>query len=460
MFNPDIFREYDIRGIVEDDLKDDVVENIGKAYATHVKRQGAKIVTLGRDVRTTSSHLRDVLRKGMLSTGLNVIDVGEVPTPILYYSIVHEKADGGMMLTGSHNPREYNGFKMCLGLGSLYGEEIQKLKHLIEKQDFDEGKGSLIEIDLNSEYVEMICSKIKLDKPLKIVIDAGNGTGGVLAPKIFRRLGCEVIELYCEPDGTFPNHLPDPTKLEYVQDLIELVKKEKADIGIGYDGDTDRVGVIDERGRVVWADKVLALLAREVNQKLPGSTVLFDVKCSQGLPEDIEAHAGKPFMWKTGHSLLKAKMKEMKAPLAGEMSGHIFFADDFFGYDDAIYVSARLVQYLSKSDSKISELADSIPAFVSTPEIRVDCSDKEKFQIVSELVDYFRSKYDVIDVDGVRVLFGDGWGLVRASNTQPVLVMRFEAKSSERLQEIIDTMVSKIKEYPSVKINDEELKAY
>lgn len=460
MFNPDIFREYDIRGIVTDDLKDDVVTSIGKAYGTYMIRHGARHVTLGRDVRTTSPHLRDQLLKGMLSTGLNVTDVGVVPTPVLYYSIVHEKADGGMMLTGSHNPREYNGFKMCLGLGSLHGEEIQKLREMIEKDDFEKGSGTVKEINLDSEYLDMITSKIKLQKKLKVVIDSGNGTAGILAPEIFRRLGCEVIELYCEPDGTFPNHLPDPTKLEYVRDLMALVQKEKADVGIGYDGDTDRVGIIDEKGRIVWADKLLALLAREIGSKLPGSTVVFDVKCSQGLVEDIEKHGCKPLMWKTGHSLLKAKMKELGTPLAGEMSGHIFYADDFFGYDDAIYVSARMMQILAASEDTMSAMADSVPAFVSTPEIRVECSDKEKFSIVSELVEFFRAQYNVIDVDGVRVLFGDGWGLVRASNTQPVLVMRFEAKTEKRLNEIIETMVSKIETYPSVKINRAELKAY
>lgn len=458
--NPNIFREYDIRGIVVDDLKPGVVELLGKAYASFMIKKGAKTITVGRDVRTTSLSLKSALVRGMLSTGLNVIDVGEVPTPVLYYSIEYYKTDGGIMVTGSHNPREYNGFKMCLGLAPIYGAQIQELKRMIDAGDFKTGSGRLEEKSIVQHYFDMIASKIHLNRKFKIVIDAGNGTAGVIAPKIFRDLGCEVIELYCEPDGNFPNHLPDPTKLEYVEDLRKLVVEHGADIGLGFDGDSDRVGAIDEKGRIVWADKLLALLAREINQKKPGSQILFDVKCSQGLIEDIETHGGKPFMWKTGHSLLKAKMKEMHSPLAGEMSGHIFFADDFFGYDDAIYVACRLVQLLSRQSQKLSELADSFPHFYSTPEIRVDTTEEDKFRIVEEVREYFRSKYSIIDVDGVRVLYGDGWGLVRASNTQPVLVVRFEAKSETRLHQIMDEMIGKLREYPSVSIDEKELKIY
>lgn len=458
--NPNIFREYDIRGIVADDLLTDVVELLGKSYASYMIGKGARTVTVGRDVRTTSLSLKNALVKGMLSTGLNVIDVGEVPTPVLYYSILFFETDGGIMVTGSHNPREYNGFKMCLGLAPIFGEEIQKLKHIIDATDFKSGSGNYREKTVVSQYIEMIKSKIHLDRHFKIVIDAGNGTAGKIAPKIFRKLGCEVIELYCEPDGTFPNHLPDPTKLEYIVDLQKLVHEHKAHIGLGFDGDSDRVGAIDEKGRVIWADKLMALFAREINKKTPGSQILFDVKCSQALIEDIKTHGGVPVMWKTGHSLLKAKMKELHNPLAGEMSGHIFFADDFYGYDDAIYVACRLVQLLSRSPHTLSELADSIPHFYSTPEIRVDTTEAEKFKIVEEVKEYFRSKYDIIDVDGVRVLYGDGWGLVRASNTQPVLVVRFEAKSEQRLHMIMNEIVAKLREFPSVRINDNDLKMY
>lgn len=458
--NPNIFREYDIRGIVTEDLHADVVERIGKAYGTAMVRKGAGHVTVGRDVRTTSLKLKNALVKGILSTGIHVTDVGEVPTPALYYSIVYAQADGGIMVTGSHNPREYNGFKMCDGLAPIYGEEIQGLKKLIEKKDFAVGKGTAKTLEIEAAYLDMLKSKIRLERPFKIVIDAGNGTAGRIAPEIFRRLGCEVIELYCELDGTFPNHLPDPTKLEYIQDLRQLVLDEKADLGLGFDGDSDRVGAIDEKGRVVFADKLLALLAREITKKSPGAKILFDVKCSQALMEDIQNHGGVPVMYKTGHSLLKAKMKELKNPLAGEMSGHIFFADDFWGYDDAIYVACRLVQMISRSGRSLGQLADSIPAFVSTPEIRVDTTEEDKFRIVDEVREYFRARYSISDVDGVRIQYGDGWGLVRASNTQPVLVVRFEAKTDARLHAIMDEVVSKLREYPSVRINDNDLHIY
>ncbi len=458
--NPHIFREYDIRGVVREDLQLPVVELLGKAYGTYMIEHGAKIVTIGRDVRTTSPSLKEAFARGMLSTGLDVIDIGIVPTPVLYYSIVHFKTDGGIMITGSHNPREYNGFKMCLGLAPVYGEEIQKLRVMIDKKAFKTGSGNQYKEEILPAYVDMILKKIHLEKKFKIVIDAGNGTAGPIAPHLFRCLGCEVIELYCEPDGTFPNHLPDPTKLEYVADLQKLVIENKADLGLGFDGDSDRVGAIDEKGRIVWADKLMALFAREINKKTPGSKILFDVKCSQALIEDIRNHGGEPVMWKTGHSLLKAKMKELHNPLAGEMSGHIFFADDFWGFDDAFYVACRLVQMLSRSHQTLAEMSDSIPKFVSTPEIRVDTTDEEKFKIVHEVREYFRKKYDVIDVDGVRVLYGDGWGLVRASNTQPVLVIRFEAKTEERLKFIMNEIVTRLRKYPSVKINEAELKAH
>jgi phosphomannomutase/phosphoglucomutase len=458
--NPNIFREYDIRGIVNEDLHVDVVELIGKAYGTAMVRKGARHVTVGRDVRTTSLKLKNALVKGILSTGLYVTDVGEVPTPALYYSIVHTKADGGIMVTGSHNPREYNGFKMCDGLAPIYGEEIQGLKKLIDKKDFAVGKGKAKPLEIEAAYLDMLQSKIRLDRPFKIVIDAGNGTAGRIAPEIFRRLGCEVVELYCELDGTFPNHLPDPTKLEYIQDMRQLVLETKADLGLGFDGDSDRVGAIDEKGRVIFADKLLALLAREITKKNPGSKILFDVKCSQSLIEDIQNHGGVPVMYKTGHSLLKAKMKELKNPLAGEMSGHIFFADDFWGYDDAIYVACRLVQMISRSGQSLGQLADSIPAFVSTPEIRVDTTEEDKFRIVDEVREYFRARYSISDVDGVRIQYGDGWGLVRASNTQPVLVIRFEAKTDSRLHAIMNEVVAKLREYPSVRINNDDLHIY
>jgi len=452
--NPNIFRAYDIRGIADKDLTDGVVELIGRAYGTTMVRKGYRTVSVGRDVRLSSERIHNAVVGGILSTGLNVIDVGVVSTPVLYFSIVHFQTDGSVMITGSHNPIEFNGLKLNEGLLSLYGEEIQKLRELIEKSDFATGKGEKSQQDIVPYYKQMLKERIKIKKSFKIVIDAGNGTAGVIAPDVFEELGCEVVRLYCEPDGTFPNHLPDPTVLKYIETLRKKVVEEKADMGIGYDGDADRVGIVDEKGRVVFADQVLAILSRDVLSRKPGSKILFDVKCSQMLPEEIEKAGGVPMMWKTGHSLLKAKMKEEGAPLAGEMSGHIFFKDGYFGFDDGIYVSFRLVQYLSTQEKRLSGLVDGLPQFVSTPEIRITCPDEDKFKVVKNLTESFKEEYEVIDVDGARVLFGDGWGLVRASNTQPILVLRFEAKTEKRLKEIKNIFKEKLSLFHSVKVDE------
>lgn len=450
--NANIFRAYDIRGIADEDLTDDVVERIGAAYGTVIRRGGGKRVSTGRDVRLTSGRIQEALMRGIRSTGLDVVDVGVVPTPVLYFSIVHLKTDGGVMVTGSHNPIEFNGLKMNDGLLSLFGEQIQDLRRLIEGGDFERGSGNLHEEDVIPAYKSMIQERIRIEKPFRIVVDAGNGTAGPIAPGLFESKGCEVIPLFCEPDGRFPNHLPDPTVMEYTRDLRERVVSEEADIGLGYDGDSDRVGVIDERGRVVFADQVLALLSQEVLERNPGSEIIFDVKCSQMLPEEIEKNGGKPVMWMTGHSLIKKKLKDSGAPLAGEMSGHIFFKDGFFGFDDGIFVSFRLVQYLSSREKTLSELVDALPVYVSTPEIRIDCPDEDKFGIVEQLTRSFRKEYEVIDIDGARVLFGDGWGLVRVSNTQPILVMRFEAKTEARLEEIRTLFRERLSAFPSVRV--------
>jgi len=452
--NPAIFRQYDIRGLAETDLTDDVVCSIGKAFGTIIRRAELKKIALGSDVRLSSNRLKDALSEGILSTGCDVIDVGVVPTPVLYFSIFHYATDGGIMITGSHNPKEYNGFKLCKGETTIYGDEIQDLKKIIEKKDFIKGKGSMESKDPVDAYIELLKTKVKIERPLKIIVDPGNGTAGPIARKLFKDLGCEVECIYCEPDGNFPNHLPDPTVPEYIVDLIRLVKGEKADLGIGYDGDGDRIGVIDELGNIIWGDKLLALFSKEILEKKKGLPIIFEVKCSQGLVEFIESHGGVPIMWKTGHSLIKAKMKEENSPLAGEMSGHMFFKDNYYGYDDAIFASLRLLQIISKTDEPLSKLASEIPYYHSTPEIRVDCSDETKFGIVEKVRDYFKKNYDVIDIDGVRVLFGDGWGLVRASNTQPVLVLRFEAKTEERLEEIKKIVLNKLREFPSVGLKD------
>lgn len=454
--NPNIFREYDIRGIADQDLNDEAVERIGRAYGTLMARRGHKTISVGRDVRLSSERIQNAVTRGITATGLNVIQIGRVTTPITYFSIVNLKTDGSVMITGSHNPIEYNGLKMNEGLMSVYGEDIRALYRLIQKEDFETGEGTVTRKNVVPAYKAMLKERIQIQKPFKIVVDAGNGTAGPIAPGLLEELGCEVICMYCEPDGTFPNHLPDPTVLKYVKDLRERVLSEKADFGLGYDGDSDRVGVVDNNGRVIFADQVLALLARDVLSRNPEADILFDVKCSQMLPEEIEKAGGNPVMWKTGHSLLKAKMKETGAPLAGEMSGHIFFKDGYFGYDDGIYVSFRLVQYLSEQTKTLAELIDELPQYHATPEIRITCPDEDKFHVVEQLTNDFKKEFKVIDVDGARVEFGDGWGLVRVSNTQPILVLRFEAKTEGRLNEIRDLFRERLSKFPAVKVSEME----
>jgi phosphomannomutase/phosphoglucomutase len=445
-----IFREYDIRGVVDRDLTEGVVRDIGRGFGTYVLRNGGSAVSLGGDVRTSTDRFRALVTEGALSTGLNVLDIGTVPTPVLYYSLFVLPVDGSVMITGSHNPPDMNGFKLNLGQDSVYGEEIQRIRELIERGDFERGEGKSSSAEIIQQYKEAVRERIELSRPLKVIADCGNGCASLVAGELLRSLGCELKTLFCEPDGRFPNHHPDPTVLENLSDLIAAVREQGADIGIGYDGDADRVGVVDEHGEVVFADKMLALLAREVLEGGPAK-VIFDVKCSQGLVEDIEAHGGTPIMWKTGHSLLKKKIKEEGAPIGGEMSGHMVLREGYYNIDDAIYASCRILQMLSRSDRTLSEMVATLPSYYSTPEIRGETSDDAtKFEIVRKAVDYFKSNHDVIDVDGVRILFGDGWGLVRASNTQPVIVMRFEARTKERLDEIQRIVTSKLAEFGEI----------
>jgi phosphomannomutase / phosphoglucomutase len=459
LMNANIFRAYDIRGIADTDLTDPVVEAIGKAYGSELGDRGAKTVCVGRDVRLSSGRISAAVIRGILSTGLDVIDVGMAPTPLLYFSIVHFKTGGGVMVTGSHNPIEFNGLKLNAFDGSvvsLHGDDIQRLRDRIERMQFRTGSGKSVAREIIPEYKKMILGKISLKKPYRMVIDAGNGTAGPIAPGLYEQMGCTVERMYCDPDGRFPNHLPDPTVMKYIEDLRKRVVETKADFGVGYDGDADRLGLVDDLGRVVFADQILALLSRDVLARNPGETVVFDVKCSQLLPEEITRLGGKPDMWMTGHSLLKARMRDMHAPLAGEMSGHIFFKDGYFGFDDGIYVSFRLVQYLSTQAKKLSALVDELPKFVSTPEIRIDCPDDQKFKVVEKLVQEFKREYAVVDVDGARVQFGDGWGLVRASNTQGLLVLRFEAKTKERLDQIRNIFRGKLAAFPVVNVSQME----
>jgi len=434
---PEIFRQYDIRGLVDRDLTPESVETLGKAIGTYFRQHNRKQVAVGRDCRLSSPEFSEVLSKGLISTGCDVVELGIIPTPLLYFAIYYKKMEAGVMITGSHNPPEYNGFKMMLGEDTLYGPDIQDILKIIQKEEFMQDKvGKKETYDIKPEYENYVVKNIKLRKKLKVVVDAGNGTGGAVAVPIFRKLGCEVTELYCEMDGRFPNHHPDPTLPEALETLIKTVAESHADLGIAYDGDADRIGVIDDKGNIIWGDQLMIIFARDILPSHPGAPVISEVKASKLLYEEVEKLGGRPIMWKTGHSLIKKKIKEEKALVAGEMSGHIFFADRFFGFDDAIYSSARLLEILSRSEKRLSEMLDDLPSTYHTPEIRVYASDAVKFKIVEEVKKELAKKYPIIDIDGVRAQFPKGWGLVRASNTQEVLVLRFEAETEQDLADI------------------------
>ncbi len=432
----EIFREYDIRGIAGKDLTDKTVELLGLGIGSMMRRSGKTRITLGRDCRPSSDPFRDALLSGLTATGLSVIDIGVVPTPLLYYSIHRLETEGGVMITGSHNPPEYNGFKTCIGHDSVYGSQIQEIREFIEAQDFVRGKGTVSSEDVLADYKKLLLKQIQLPRRIRAAVDCGNGTACLVAPDILSALNCEVTPLFCEMDGSFPNHHPDPTVVENLADLQAAVRSGGLDLGIAFDGDADRIGAISDTGEVIYGDMLLALYAREILKNKPGATFISEVKCSMNLFRDIEKHGGRAIMWKTGHSLIKAKMKEEKADLAGEMSGHMFFADRYFGYDDAIYAACRLLELLSSSSDSLSHMLSDMPPTFVTPEIRVQCDDDKKFAVVEKVKSQFRRDYEIIDVDGVRVLFPDGWGLVRASNTQDVLVMRFEAGDRQSLDDI------------------------
>ena len=448
--NPQIFREYDIRGIVGTDLTPESVTSIGKAIGTYIRRGNGKNMILGRDVRSSSVEFCNILSKALNSTGCNVIDIGMVPTPVLYFALHHFNADGGVMITGSHNPPEFNGFKISQGFHSLYGEKVQELKGLIEVNDFEVGTGTTKQQPVLAEYMEKICSILEIPRKIKVVVDGGNGCFGIVGPDLLKKLGQTPIELFSEPDGTFPNHHPDPTVSEHLTDLIEKVRLENAELGIGFDGDADRIGVVDEKGNILWGDQLLTIFARDILSRNPGATIVGEVKCSQNLYKDIKKHGGVPVMAAAGHSLIKNKMRETGALLAGEMSGHICFADNYYGFDDAIFAACRVLQIVAQSNKKVSEMLADLPKTAYTPEIRIDCPDDQKFKIVRELTEIFREKYEVIDIDGVRVNFDDGWALIRASNTQPVLVLRLEAVTKERLKELVAVIKKQTDKYKPV----------
>ena len=450
IINPHIFREYDIRGLVDKDLTQESVELIGKSIGTYVRRTGGKILTVGYDMRISSIPFRDSLIRGLNLTGCDVIDIGMVPTPVAYFSLHSLKPDGGVMITGSHNPAEFNGFKISLGTHSLYGERIQELRKLIDRNDFESGSGKVKHKNILEDYINDICSLMKIPRSIKVVVDGGNGCFGIVGPELLKRLGADIIELYCEPDGNFPNHHPDPTVAKYLEDLIDKVREEGAELGIGFDGDADRIGIVDEKGNILWGDELLMLFARDLLNRNPGATIVGEVKCSQNLFKDIKRHGGVAVMSAAGHSLIKKKMQETNALLAGEMSGHICFADEYYGFDDAIYAACRILRIVASSEKKVSEMLADILTTASTPEIRIDCPDDLKFEIVRELTNIFRKHYDVIDIDGVRINFENGWALIRASNTQPVLVFRFEANTTDQLDEIISIVRKSMSKYESV----------
>jgi phosphomannomutase/phosphoglucomutase len=434
---PEIFRQYDIRGIVDADLTPETVEILGKAMGSYFRQHERKTVAVGRDCRLSSPGFSSALSRGLLSTGCDILDIGTVPTPLLYFVMFSKNPEAGVMITGSHNPPEYNGFKLMMGEETLYGPAIQDIFGIIRSDAFvRDTAGSKKGLDIRPEYEEYLIKNIHLSRRLKVVVDAGNGTGGVISVPIFEKLGCDVIPLNCEMDGAFPNHHPDPTLPEALRPLIAKVKESRADVGLAYDGDADRLGVIDDKGKIIWGDQLMIIFSRDILPSHPGAPVISEVKASKLLYDEIERLGGRPIMWKTGHSLIKKKIKEEKALIAGEMSGHIFFADRYFGFDDAIYSSARLLEILSRSDRKLSGMLEDLPLTFSTPEIRIYASEAVKFKIVDEVKNELAKKVPIIDIDGVRAQFPRGWGLVRASNTQEVLVLRFEADTQKDLQAI------------------------
>ncbi|MEP6787052.1 MAG: phosphomannomutase/phosphoglucomutase [Acidobacteriota bacterium] len=448
--DPNIFREYDIRGIVGHQLTDDAVAVLALAIGTFLGQNGAKRIAIGYDARESSPGFSELLTAGLNETGCDVVLIGRVPTPVLYHTVFTKDVDGGVMITGSHNPPDHNGFKICLGKDALFGSQIQEIKGIAFAEKFESGTGTVDSIDVLDEYCRDIVSRTRVgSRKLKAVIDAGNGVGGVTAVPVFRELGIDLVELFTEPDSTFPNHHADPTVEENLNDLIAAVRENKADVGIAFDGDGDRIGVVDENGRIIWGDELMVLISRAVLAERTGSTIIAEVKCSQTLFDDIEKHGGKPLMWKAGHSIIKAKMKETGAVLAGEMSGHIFFADRFYGFDDATYAGARVLEILSKTDKPLSALLADIPKTFSTPELRVACPDETKFDVVAKIAEYFARDHEVITIDGARINFEHGWGLVRPSNTQAILVLRFEADYEESLNKIRAEVEGKVSEFIS-----------
>lgn len=484
--DPAIFREYDIRGVVGENLSPQTAAAIARAYVAFLRRRDgrrgdAQPVIVGRDNRESSPEIGDAVIAELRRVGCSVVDIGTVITPVFYFARVHLGIDGGIMVTASHNPSQFNGFKLAHGFGTLYGEEIQEVRALAaaagpgddamaeggagaerrlpgEPAAVDAGSGvgergtpGVERRDMLPAYRRMLRERIRLGpRRLRVVVDCGNGTASLIAPQALEDLGCEVIPLYCESDPRFPHHHPDPVDPENLHDLIAAVRRERADVGLGFDGDGDRLGVVDDQGAILWGDMLMILFWREILPKHPGTVGIVEVKCSQTLFEEIARLGGRPMFYRTGHSLIKAKMREVGAVFTGEMSGHMFFADEYYGYDDAVYAAGRLLRILSQADQPLSRLMADVPRYNSTPEVRVDCPDDAKFGVVETLIQRYRQHHQVIDVDGVRVLFGHGWGLVRASNTQPALVLRAESKTAAGLEEIKRSIETELSAFPQV----------
>jgi phosphomannomutase/phosphoglucomutase len=453
--NTSLFREYDIRGIVGDDLTDDLVLTIACAIGTYFRANEATRIALGFDARQSSPRFSEILTKGLTSTGCSVVQIGAVTTPLLYHTVFTAEVDGGVMITGSHNPADHNGFKICLGKMALFGDQIREIAAIAEKGEFAFGSGKVETKSVLERYLGDLSERISMGpRKLKAVVDAGNGMGGVTAVPLYRSLGIDLIELYTDPDPTFPNHHADPTVADNLVDLVNTVRSSGADLGIAFDGDGDRLGIVDNKGRIIWGDELLVLFARDVLPIYPGTPVIAEVKCSQTLFDEIERLGGIPIMWKAGHSIIKAKMKESGAKLAGEMSGHFFFADRFYGFDDAAYAGARLLEILSRSEQPLSKLLADLPPTFSTPELRVPCDDQSKFLVVDRIAEYFSRNHDVNTTDGARISFEDGWGLVRPSNTQALLVLRFEASTAEALADIRNVVEAKLTEFVAAVTNE------
>ncbi|MBQ7263972.1 MAG: phosphomannomutase/phosphoglucomutase [Synergistaceae bacterium] len=442
-----IFREYDIRGEADVDLSDEIVEAIGRGYGTWLRRRGVSAASVGGDVRLSTERIRAAAVRGLLSAGVDVIDVGIVTTPLLYWSVQHLGLKGGVMITGSHNPPEMNGLKLCWDKGTLWGDEVQEIRRIIEAGQFAEGSGERTHRSLEDAYIADLASRYDLAGRPKVVFDSGNGTAGPLAARAFAALGCESVALFEEPDGRFPNHHPDPQKRENLQDLVAKVRETGADVGFAFDGDADRIGVVDDAGDVVFGDRLMALYWREILASHAGAEAIVEPKCSMALPEEVERHGGRVVWWKSGHSVIKAKMRELGAPFAGEYSGHMFFADEWYGFDDPFYAAARLLRIIERDGRPLSKIMEEIPVYPSTQEVRVPCPDEQKFDVVARIRDAALKDHEALTLDGVRIIYPEphrGWGLIRASNTQPVLSVRCEGRDRAALERIMADVAERL----------------